>query len=112
MKSIIILIAIIAGVTSNATATEIHATMSKTDGNTMITCVPDISGELEKAYISLYVSDNQELFISRKEMEVSYDNVATYILQGNHDIVEGKCKFVFSRGDKSIVRENFTLSMN
>lgn len=111
MKSFIILIAMIAGVTSNATGTEIHATMTEVDGSTIITCVSDEYREIEKAYISLYVSDGQELFITRREMEVSYENTATYKLPGTHNVLEGKCKFIFARGDAKILRDDFLISM-
>ena len=112
MKSLIILVAVIAGMAGNANSAEIHTTMTEVDGNTMITCVSIGDGEVEKAYISLYVSDGQELFISRREMEVSYDNVATYELSGTRNTVEGKCKFIMSEGNIKIAREEFSLSMN
>ncbi len=111
MKTFALLIALIMGMVINANGAVIHATMSEIDGNTMITCVPHGDEEIGKAYISLYVSDGQELFISRRKMEVSYDNVATYELPGTHDTIEGKCKFIFSAGDKKIARESFTISM-
>lgn len=111
MKSIIFLVAMIVGLASSANCTEIHTSMTEANGNTMITCVPGGSEEVEKAFLTLYVSDGQELFISRREMEVSYDNVATYELAGLHDAIEGKCKFVFSEGDNLISREEFSISM-
>ena len=112
MRSLIILLAMIVGLAGNANSGEIQTTMTEVDGNTMITCVSNGDGEVEKAYISLYVSDGQELFISRREMEVSYDNVATYELSGTHNTVEGKCKFIMSEDDIKITREEFTISMN
>ncbi|MCK5505291.1 MAG: hypothetical protein KAJ10_09015 [Thermodesulfovibrionia bacterium] len=111
MKSVIFLLAVLVCVVGNANGSEIHATMTEADGNTMITCVPNGYGEVEKAYISLYVSDGQELFISRQEMEVSYENVATYELSGTHAVLEGKCKFIFARGNLRILREDFLVSM-
>ncbi len=111
MKTFALLVALIMGMVINANGAEIHATMNEIEGNTMITCAPDGDVEIEKAYISLYVSDGQELFISRREMEISYDNVATYELAGTHDTIEGKCKFIFSEGDKIIARGIFTISM-
>lgn len=112
MRSLIILVAVIVGLVGNANSSEIHTTMTEVDGNTRITCVPSGDGEVEKAYISLYVSDGQELSISRREMEVSYDNVATYELSGTYDAIEGKCKFIMSEGDIKIAREEFSISMN
>ena len=112
MKTFALLVALIMGMVVNANGTEIHATMNEIGGDTMITCVPHADVEIEKAYISLYVSDGQELFISRREMEVSYDNVATYELSGTHNTVEGKCKFIMSEGDIKITREEFAISMN
>ncbi|MEN8142892.1 MAG: hypothetical protein ABFQ82_04770 [Thermodesulfobacteriota bacterium] len=111
MKSIIFLVAMIVGMTGSANCTEIQTTMTGVNGNTMITCVPNGSGEVEKAYLTLYVSDGQELNISRREMEISYDNIATYEFPGLHDAIEGKCKFVFSEGDETIIREEFSISM-
>ncbi|MCK4837755.1 MAG: hypothetical protein KAS94_03075 [Desulfobulbaceae bacterium] len=110
MKSVIFLIAVILGVVGNASGTEIHTTMTEVGGNTMITCAPDGYGEIEKAYISLYVSGEQELFISRREMKVSSENVASYELSGAHDVLEGKCKFILASGDAKILREDFLIS--
>lgn len=67
---------------------------------------------LKKAYLTLYVSNGQELFISPREMEVSYENVATYELSGTHDAIKGRCKFILSDGDLKIAREEFSISMN
>ncbi len=111
MKSAILGVAFIIGVVGNAYATEIHTTMTAVGGNTMITCIPEGQREVEKAYISLYASDGQELFISRQEMQVSFENVANYELPGIHHVVEGKCKFILARGDAKILREDFLISL-
>ncbi len=111
MKSVIFLVALIIGVVGNANGTEIHTTMTEVGGNTMITCVPDGKREVEKAYISLYASDGQELFISRQEMKVSYENVANFELPGIHHVLEGKCKFILAKGDVKILREDFLISL-
>lgn len=112
MKSVIFLVALLAGIVGTANGAEIHTSMTEVDGNTMITCVPNGDEDVEKAYLTLYVSDGQKLFISRREMEVSYENVATYELPGTHDAIKGRCKFILSDGDIKIAREEFSISMN
>ena len=110
MKSIILLVVVVFGVAANANCNEISATITKTSHFTVITCSPLGDEEIERAYLSLYASDNQPLSFSQREMNVSYDNKASYILRGTHDTIEGKCKFILA-GDKTILREDFLASI-
>lgn len=49
MKSVIFLLALLAGIVGNANGAEIQTTMTEVDGNTIITCVPNGNGEVEKS---------------------------------------------------------------
>jgi len=92
-------------------ASEVVALAKIVDGNTLISCSPATGGEFDKAFLILYENDGNYLAIRRREMDVSYDNEATYILEGTHDIIEGKCKFFMSEGADRISRGEFKISM-
>ncbi|MCK4839363.1 MAG: hypothetical protein KAS94_11225 [Desulfobulbaceae bacterium] len=110
MKSIIFLVVVIFGVATNASCTEISATIIKTSHYTIITCSPVGAGEIEKAYLSIYATEDQPLSFSRQKMNVSYDNKASYVLRGTHAVIEGECKFVLA-GNNKILREEFLASI-
>ena len=111
MKGIILGVLVIWGVAGNAYCAEITATITKTGKSSIITCSPVGSGEIEKAYLTIYASDDQPLSFNRQEMNVSYDNKATYELPGIYDVLEGKCKFIMADRSNKILREEFLVSM-
>ena len=111
MKIIVFLLVVVLGMANNAVCDEINASITKAGNNTIVTCSPMEDREIEKAYLTLYSSDNQPLYVNRREMNVSYDNNATYELSGGHYVLEGKCKFVLARGKKKILRGEFLVSM-
>ena len=110
MKVVIWMIVVVLGTVCNVDAAKIQAGMTASGNNTLITCVPQVEGEVEKAYLSLYSTNGHEVFLNRKEMEVSFENVATYVLPGTHEELEGKCKIIIAGGDVKILREDFSLS--
>lgn len=110
MKTIIFAVVIVLGLSAAASCEEIKATVTTTSHYTVITCSPSGGEEIEKAYLTLYASDGQPLSFSMREMNIAYDNTASYVLKGNHDVVEGKCKFVLF-GNNKILRESFLVGM-
>ena len=115
MKTAILMIAlIIIGTTSNATASGINASVSEANGNTIISCVPnDKHGDIKKARIFLYIAEEDEIFFATgiQEMDVSYENVASYELPGTYDQVKGTCKFITINGQSKVSRQQFAVSM-
>ena len=101
MKSIIFLVVVIFGLAANASCDEISAIITKTSHFTIITCSPSGNEEIEKAYLTLYASEEQPLSFNRRKMNVSYENKASYVLRGNYDVIKGKCKFVLAGNKKT-----------
>ena len=106
MKSIIWGVLVILIVAANGSCDEISATITKTSHHTVITCSPQGDEEVEKAYLTLYTSEEQPLSFSWQKMKVSYENTASYVLQGSHDVILGKCKLILA-GNKEILGEEF-----
>ena len=77
----------------NAWADEVRAIVKQVDGNTVVYCTPDgIDGAINKASITIFESDGRKISVTRGRMDVSIDNVATYVLPGTYLEVAGKCK--------------------
>lgn len=97
--------------TSTAWAGTIMARVEKTGDNTLIYCTTLNGDEIERAFLTLYESDAAALAVVNREMEVSSDNIASYELPGQHDSIDGKCKFYLTEGSARITRGEFSLSM-
>lgn len=110
MKTIIFTVVVVLSLSAAASCEEIIATVTKTSHYTVITCSPSGDEEVEEAYLTLHASDGQPLSFSLREMNIAYDNTASYVLKGTHDVIEGKCKFILS-GNKRVLRESFLVSM-
>ena len=95
----------------SATADEIHANIEKIDGDTVVSCSPLQKGDIDRAYFTLYETDDNVLSVSRQEMTVSRDNIATYRLPGIHNVVGGICKFIMVDANPKITRGDFLISM-
>ena len=81
---------------SSGFAGELTATAEVKDGNTLISCISNNGGSIVKAYISIF-GVNEDPSQGRKEMEVSVDNKATYLMPGVHRKIEGRCKLFMAK---------------
>ena len=126
MKKIVSIIAFLSVtfLVADTWASEVHATVKQEGGNTIVYCSPEgIRGEISKANITIYESDGHRISVIRGRMDISTDNVATYILPGTHLEVAGKCKLFTSHRNEiptanpgsdirdGIARADFYLSM-
>jgi hypothetical protein len=99
MKLMISVVAFVAmaSFSINAWGDEVRATVKRVDGNTIVYCSPDgLDGDISKAAITIYESDGRKISVTRGRMDISIDNVATYILPGTYLEVAGKCKLFTS----------------
>ena len=113
MKIIVLLVALIMGMVINANGSGIYTSVSESDGNTVISCIPfGTKGDITKARVFLYVSNGVSFETGIQPMDVSYENIASYVLPGTYDVVEGRCKFIMLEEDKKVTREEFIVSMN
>ena len=86
--------------------------MDERGGNTFISCM--VSGqnvEVRKAQIFLYLSNGVEIATGLQEMEVSYENIASYEMPGTYNVIEGKCKLIMLEEDRKVAREEFAIVM-
>ena len=120
----IIVFLAVAFLSINAWCSEVRATVKQEGGNTIVYCTPEgIDGEISKANITIYESDGHKISVVRGRMDISTDNVATYVLPGTYLEVAGKCKLFTSHRNEipsanpgsaiqgGIARADFYLSM-
>ena len=112
MKALFLVAVMCFGLAGVVDGREIQADINERDGKTIISCM--VNGhdiDIRKAQIFLYVSNGVEFATGLQEMEVSYENVASYELPGTYDAIEGKCKLIMLGEDKKVAREEFAVVM-
>ncbi|MEN8142122.1 MAG: hypothetical protein ABFQ82_00825 [Thermodesulfobacteriota bacterium] len=97
---------------ANVNAGDLQVITEEISGNTFITCLPFGEREIERAYITIYDCSTSRVSARKREMEVSYDNEATYTLPGVHQGIEGTCKVIMAGGHNKISRTGFSISNN
>ena len=112
MKASLVVLAISLVLAGSVEGREIWADISEQDGKTVISCM--VNGQnidVRKAQIFLYLSNGVEFATGLQEMEVSYENIASYELPGTYNAIEGKCKLIMLEEDKKVAREEFAIVM-
>ena len=108
MKTVIILIAMIVGLASNAAASDLKMLTKEVNGDTVIICAtPDEMGEIEMAYIKLFTYNRAIPMGRLSEMELIGGSNATYTVPGKHQVLEGKVEILLADLSKKIIRKNF-----
>lgn len=96
MKLIALTTILILLLSGTVIAEELTATAEVINGNTLISCVPDNGGNIDRAYISIFET-KEGSDSARNKMEISVDNKATYLLPGVHSKIEGRCKLFMAK---------------